>query len=144
MHGLEITNGLAELFAFLHVLLGLAQGRLGGAQRAAGDIDTPAIQTGHGDAKALPFFTDQAVARNTCVFQNHCPGGLALPAHLGFVAAIADARGIRRHCKAGNAAGTRPAGTCHQYQHIGITGPGDKRFGTVQHIVIAVFFGGGT
>ena len=143
MHGLEITDGLPKLFAFLHVLLGLAQSRLGRTQRAAGDIDTPTIQPGHGDSEALPFFTDQATGRNSCVFQNHRPGGLAFPAHLGFVAPIADAGGIRGHRKAGNAAGSGPTGARHQYQHIGIAGAGDEGFGAIQHIVIAVFFRGG-
>jgi hypothetical protein len=62
LQGLEAGNGLAELLALLHVLLRLGERALGGAHRAGGDVDAPAVQALHGDLEAFALAAQQVVA----------------------------------------------------------------------------------
>ena len=143
LHALELAHRLIELAALLHVALRLGQRRRGRAQRAAGDIDAAAVQAGHGDLEALALVADAVFHRHARVLENHRPGGLAFPAHLVLVAAVADAGRVRRDREAGNAAGAGPAGARHQHQQVGVAGAGNERLGAVQHIVVAVAAGAG-
>jgi hypothetical protein len=99
LQGLEIGDGAAELLAFLHVGMGRIQCSLGRAHRAGGDIDAAAVQALHGDLEAFALAAQQVVRRNAHIVEADDARGLAVPAHLLFLLAIAHAGRIGRHGK---------------------------------------------
>src|SRR2546429_615631 len=90
---LEAGNGLAELLALVHVLLGLGERALGGAHGAGGDVDAPAVQALHGDLEAFALAAQQVLSGNAHVVEADDARGLAVPAHFFFL--LADRKSTR-------------------------------------------------
>lgn len=74
---------LASAFAFLpQFLLGLT------------NIDPPAVQSFHGDEKALPLASNPVGHRDSTVFKDHCAGWLGVPPHLAKIRVWVAAQGF--------------------------------------------------
>ena len=131
----------AELLALAHVAPAGVERGLRRAQRAGRDIDPPAVQAFHGDRKPLAFLAEPVGGRYANVFESDGARGLAVPAHLGFLAPVADALAVCRHGESADPGRPGLAGTRHHHQQVGIARAGDEALAAVQHIGIAVALG---
>ncbi|MCY1540203.1 hypothetical protein D9M68_758280 [compost metagenome] len=69
---------------------------------------------------------------------------MGAPAHLQFVAPVFHSGGVGRHQEAGNPLGAAVlAAACHDDQHVGRTGAGDKALAAVDQVAVAITSGPG-
>ncbi|MNT32801.1 hypothetical protein D3C72_1687000 [compost metagenome] len=140
---LEFGQRLAELAALAHVTASGIQRALRSTQRAGGDVDAAAIEPLHRQLEAATLLSQKVADRYADVFEGDAAGGLAVPAHLLFLAAVADARQVGWHGDRADPACTSTAGACHHHQQLGGTGAGNEGLGAIQHIEIAIAHGAG-
>src|SRR6478672_10438048 len=80
--GLKISEALTKLLARPHVLERAVEAELRTADRAGRDIEPPAVEPAHGDAKAISLGADAICNRHPAAIEHdHC-GRLRLPAEL--------------------------------------------------------------
>ena len=115
----KLGERLAELLALVQVAARRVERALRGADRAGRDVDAPAVQPLHRDAEALAFAAQQVLGRHAHVVEVDGARGLAVPAHLVFLLAVADAGRVGRHREGRDAARAAAAGARHQHQHVG-------------------------
>src|SRR5690606_39039118 len=109
-----------ELAAFAHVAARGLVGALGGANRAGGDVDAPPIQTLHGETESFAFLAEAVFHRHPDVLESDRTRGLAVPAHLVFLAAVGDAVAVGGHHQGPPAARTLAARAGHDHQGVGV------------------------
>src|SRR5579885_999587 len=67
---LKIGEARPELLALFHVRDRAVQAELRAADRASADIESPAVETGHGDPEALAFLADKIGRRHAAVLED--------------------------------------------------------------------------
>ncbi|KAG0763568.1 hypothetical protein G6F22_018401 [Rhizopus arrhizus] len=117
---LELGQPAIELPALVHIAAGGVQRALRRAHRARADVDAATVQALHGDLEALALLAQQIAGRHADVFERDGARGLAVPAHLLFLAAVADARRIGGHRERADAACSLATGARHHDQQVGI------------------------
>src|SRR5439155_979080 len=91
---LEVGDRLAELVATLGVVGRLVEAALRSAERTGADVDAPAVEAHHGDAKAFTLRADAVGDRHANFVEIDLRSGLRMPAELLFLCAEADARHV--------------------------------------------------
>lgn len=133
------ASGLPSCRRSPDVALRLLQGCPCRTEGATGD----SIQGPHRIDEPLAFRADAIGRGSAYLLEGDGAGRLGAPAHLQFVASVADACGIGWYQKAGDALGTIFSGAGHDDQHIGAAGAGDEAFATLQYIDVAIATGPG-
>ena len=100
---LLLGNGFTELLALHHVLPGHLEGALGDAQSLGRHADAPAIQSLHGQLKALARLGDHVLSGDADIVQMHVGDQGGANAHLVFHLAHGEAGGALLHHEGGHA-----------------------------------------
>ena len=148
-HGLNqlvLDDGLAELFALGRKIHRVLDEPVGNAHADGGNMQPAPVQHFHGGFEPLPFLSaDNVLCGDPAIFKNDVASVGAFLAHFHVRLAAVNAGGVAIDDKGGNAATAWDirVGARHHGKEAGVGAVGDKAFGAVEDIVIAVFFGTG-
>ena len=145
LDGLEVGDGLPELFPLLGVSNRVLERGARHADAARGDVDAPDLERRQHVPETVPFLPDQAVPRNLAILQNDLTGTQALVAQLPDAppdpktgAALvqqegADAPVLRL---------PRRVGLGQQHEGVAAFGIGDEHFAAVNDVHVTLPYGG--
>src|SRR5699024_6233495 len=124
----------AECLTLTHIGDGLLQRRLPAAERAGADVETAAVEAGHGDLESLARLAKEVLLGHAHGLHGHLPGRPSAPAHLLFVRAESQTLHALLEHEDGDPPGAVPARTGHDEVGLRGSGAGAALLGPVEDI----------
>src|SRR3546814_3863284 len=135
---LEIGERLPELLTILGVGDRLVEAALRPAERAGADVEPPAVEPRHREAKAVAFGPDPVFDRHAAILEHHLRCGRGIPSELLLGRAEAETRRVLFDDEAANPLRLFLAGADHADIDVVSPRPRDDLLGAVQHIMVAI------